>query len=120
MRTVKVAEKQTQTKKIRKGDTVVVIAGNDRGQVGVVQQCNGNRVHVQGVNIRKKHVKRSEAAPKGRIVEMECAIDISNVKIWDGSKGVKLRVRTNEQGERQFVYKNGDEEAVYRSVKKPK
>lgn len=114
-------EKEAPSKKIRKGDTIVVIAGNDRGQVGVVQETRGDRVVVQGVNVRKKTVKPSQAMPKGRIIDMECPIHISNVKICvNGNQGVKLKVRTNEDGQRQFVYNNGGQEVVYRSVKKPK
>lgn len=121
MRTQKVEEKQAPSKKIRKGDTVVVITGNDRGRVGIVKSTLSDRVVVHGINVRKKHVKRSQDAPKGRIVDIECPIHISNVKICvDEDRGVKLKVRTNEDGQRHFVYKNGEEEVVYRSVKKPK
>ena len=48
-------------KKIRKGDKVVGIAGNYRGQSGTVLSCNGDKVIVQGLNVRKKHVKPSQA-----------------------------------------------------------
>ena len=110
-----------RSKKIRKGDRVIAISGNDKGQTGVVQSCKGERAIVQGLNVRKKHVKRSEQAPKGRIVEMEKPIHISNLKVCvDGDTSAKLKVRTNEQGQRQFVYHNGTQEVVYRSVKKPK
>ncbi|MBA2369722.1 MAG: 50S ribosomal protein L24 [Candidatus Protochlamydia sp.] len=109
------------SKKIRKGDTVVAITGNNRGQTGIVQSCSGDKVVVQGLNVRKKHVKRSQDAPKGRIVEIEKPIHISNLKVCvEGDSAVKLKVRSNEQGQRQFVYSNGDKEVVYRSVKKPK
>ncbi|MFI5342654.1 MAG: 50S ribosomal protein L24 [Chlamydiales bacterium] len=121
MRTQKIEEKQSPSKKIRKGDSVVVITGNDRGRVGIVKSTNGEKVIVHGINMRKKHVKPTQNAPKGRIVDMECAIHVSNVKICvDEERGVRLKVRTNEDGQRHFVYKNGDEEVVYRSVKKPK
>lgn len=117
----KVEEKQAPSKKIRKGDTVVVITGNDRGRVGIVKSCLGDRVVVHGINVRKKHIKPSRDVPKGRVVDLECAIHISNVKICvDEERGVRLRVRTNEEGQRHYVYKNGNEEVVYRSVKKPK
>lgn len=109
------------SKKIRKGDTVVAISGNNRGQIGTVQSRKGDRVIVQGLNVRKKHVKRSQDAPKGRIVEIERPIHVSNLKVCvEGESAAKLKVRTNEQGHRQFVYNKGDQEVVYRSVKKPK
>jgi large subunit ribosomal protein L24 len=109
------------TKKIRKGDRVVAISGNNRGQIGTVQSRNGDRVIVQGLNLRKKHVKKSQEAPKGRIVEIERPIHVSNLKVCvEGDTAAKLKVRTSEQGDREFVYKQGDQEMVYRSVKKPK
>lgn len=112
---------QSQSKKMRKGDLVIAIAGNSKGQKGVVQSLNGDRVVVQGLNMRKKHVKKSEDAPKGRIIDIELPIHISNLKVCvDENTVAKLRVRTNEQGERHFVYKKGDNEIIYRSVKKPK
>jgi len=121
MRTQKIQEKQSPSKKIRKGDSVVVITGNDRGRVGIVKNCDGERVIVHGINVRKKHVKPTQNSPKGRIVDMERPIHVSNVKICvDEERGVKLKVRTNEDGQRHYVYNNGDEEVVYRSVKKPK
>jgi large subunit ribosomal protein L24 len=109
------------SKKIRKGDRVVAISGNNRGLMGIVLSCKGDKVVVQGINIRKKHVKRSQEAPKGRIVEIERPIHVSNVKVCvEGDTAAKLKVRKNEQGDREFVYKQGDQEMVYRSVKKPK
>ncbi|WP_068467478.1 50S ribosomal protein L24 [Candidatus Protochlamydia phocaeensis] len=111
----------SKSKKIRKGDKVVAIAGNSRGMIGTVQSRQGDRVIVQGLNVRKKHVKRSQEAPKGRIVEIERPIHVSNLKVCvEGETAAKLKVRTNEQGHRQFVYNKGDQEVVYRSVKKPK
>lgn len=113
--------KPSGSKKIRKGDTVVAISGNNRGQIGTVQSRKGDKVVVQGLNVRKKHVKPSQDAPKGRIVEIERPIHVSNLKVCvEGESAAKLKVRTNEQGHRQFVYNKGDQEVVYRSVKKPK
>lgn len=110
-------KKQNSSKKIRTGDTVFVIAGNAKGQRGQVLSRKGDKVVVKGLNLRKKHVKRSEDAPKGRIVEMEAPIHISNLA---NDLGAKLKVRTAESGERHFVYKKENEEVIYRSVKKPK
>lgn len=114
-------KKPNESKKIRKGDVVVAIAGNNKGLMGTVQSRKGEKVFVQGLNVRKKHIKKSQDAPKGRIIEIERPIHISNVKVCvEGETAKKLKVRTNEQGDRQFVYAKGDEELVYRSVKKPK
>lgn len=107
------------SKWIRKGDRVVVIAGNDKGKVGEVLARSEERVLVQGVNIRKKHLKRTQQTQGGRIVEMEVPIHISNVCLCDKEgKPLKVSVRS-ENKKRELVYKTGDKEAVYRSVKKP-
>lgn len=109
------------TKKIRKGDRVVAISGNNKGLIGTVQSRKGDKAIVQGLNVRKKHVKKSQEAPKGRIVEIERPIHVSNLKVCvAGDTAAKLKVRNNDQGDREFVYKQGDQEMVYRSVKKPK
>ena len=67
---------------VKKNDTVVVIAGNDRGKTGKVLRVypQKNRVIVEGVNIRKRHVRPSQTHPQGTIVEREFPIHASNVK----------------------------------------
>lgn len=108
-----------RNKKIRKGDKVVAIAGNYRGEVGTVLSCAGDKILVQGINIRKKHVKRSEQNPRGGIVEMEKPIHASNLKLCTADeKPVKVKVRTTKDGERQLVYRENDKEVLYRSLKK--
>jgi len=109
------------TKKIRTGDRVVAVSGNNRGLMGTVQSRKGDKVVVQGLNLRKKHVKKSQEAPKGRIVEIERPIHVSNLKVCvEGDTSARLKVRTNKEGDRELVYKQDDQEMVYRSVKKPK
>ncbi|BDD00068.1 50S ribosomal protein L24 [Persicobacter psychrovividus] len=80
--------------KIRKGDTVKVIAGNDKGKTGLVQEVitATNRVLVEGVNIVTKHVKPSAANPNGGIEKVEAPIHISNVAFVDPAKGETSRV----------------------------
>ena len=69
---------------IKKGDRVLVIAGNDRGKTGEVLSRGEERILVQGVNVRKKHMKPTQATQgKGRIIEMEVPIHISNVCLCD-------------------------------------
>ena len=70
---------------LRKGDKVIVIAGRDKGKSGVIQKVipEQNRVVVEGVNIRKKHQKPTQANPEGSIVEVYAPIDASNVMIED-------------------------------------
>lgn len=69
---------------IKKGDRVLVIAGNYRGKAGEVLSRGEERILVQGVNIRKKHMKPTQQTQgKGRIIEMEVPIHISNVCLCD-------------------------------------
>ncbi len=107
-------------KKIRKGDRVIVIAGNDKGKVGEVLSRTEERVLVQGVNVRKKHMRRTQQTQGGRIVEMEMSIHISNVASCtkEGQK-VRLRAQNAKSGERELVFQNGGSPVVYRSMKKP-
>jgi large subunit ribosomal protein L24 len=98
---------------IRKGDTVFVRSGSDKGTTGKVMQVivDDNRVVIEGVNVRKKNVKPTQQNPQGGIVEKEMPIHMSNVSPLasdgkptrvkfetraDGSK-VRLSVRTGEQ-----------------------
>ena len=109
----------TGSKKIRKGDRVVVIAGNARGQKGVIEMCDGNRVIVAGVNMRNRNVKRSQAYPEGGRIDVECSIHISNVRACDEEgRPLKLKMRTNEQGERELVYLKDGQPMVWRSMKR--
>ncbi len=107
------------SKWIRKGDRVLVVAGNNKGKSGEVLSRSGERVIIQDVNLRKKHMKRTQETQGGRIIEMEMPIHISNVCLCgkDGN-ALKVRVRTNKEGLRELVYGEKNHETVYRSVKK--
>ena len=69
--------------KIKKGSTVVVIAGDEKGKSGKVLQVapDGGRALIEGVNFVKKHMQKSEDNPQGGIVEKEAPIAISNLKV---------------------------------------
>ena len=68
--------------KIKKGETVLVIAGSDRGKQGRVLRIypRKSRIVVEGVNMIKRHTRPSQRNPKGGIVEKEASIHISNVR----------------------------------------
>ncbi|MBR1706322.1 MAG: 50S ribosomal protein L24 [Bacteroidales bacterium] len=72
---------------IKKGDTVYVNAGNDKGAKGKVLEVlrDKDRVIVEGVNMVSKHTKPSPKNPQGGIVKQEAAIHISNVNLMDAS-----------------------------------
>jgi large subunit ribosomal protein L24 len=111
-----------RSKKIRKGDRVVVISGASKGQAGPVLRIASDRVVVQGLNMKKKHVKPSQRNPKGGVVEIEAPIHISNVAVCDeAGKALKLKVERNaETGEGTLYWMKDNEKVVYRSLKKPK
>jgi large subunit ribosomal protein L24 len=69
--------------KIKKGDTVLVIAGDDKGKTGKVLKVfpNKSRVIVEGVNFIKRHTKQSRRAQKGGIVEKEGTVHVSNLML---------------------------------------
>lgn len=107
------------SKWIRKGDQVIVTAGNERGKTGTVLARSEDRVVIQGLNIRKKHTKRkAQGAPQ--ILEMEAPIHISNVSLCNKEgKPVRVTVKKDQKsGERKLVYKESGKEVVHRSVKK--
>jgi large subunit ribosomal protein L24 len=70
---------------IKKGDTVIVIAGDEKGKTGKVLLINpqSERALVEGVNYAKKHMRKSEENPSGGVVEIEASIAISNLKVTD-------------------------------------
>ena len=69
--------------KIKKGDTVKVLAGNDKGKKGEVLEVipKDNKIIVKGVNIRKKSVKPKKQGDEGGIISVECAIPSSKVNV---------------------------------------
>ena len=68
--------------KLRKGDEVIVIAGDDKWSKGKILQVfrEKNRVLVEGINLSKKHERKTQDNPQGAIVEREASIHYSNVK----------------------------------------
>ena len=102
--------------KVRKGDTVLVIAGKDKGAKGKVIQAypDTGRVLVEGVNRIKKHTRISRTqrgAQSGGIVTQEAAIDISNVMVVDSSgKPARVGYRTDDEGRRVRVSRRTGED----------
>jgi len=88
--------------KIRKGDTVQVISGKDKGKTGEVLQTfpYENRVLVKGINQRTKHVKPSQEGETGRIETNEASLHASNVMIYSTKEKVASKVEI-------FVDKDG-------------
>ena len=81
--------------RVKKGDTVVVIAGKDKGKKGIVTKVftKTNKVLVEGVNVITKHQKPTAVNPQGGIINKEAPIHISNVMPVDPETGKGTRVR---------------------------
>lgn len=79
---------------VKKGDTVQVIAGSDKGKVGEVLQTlpKTSKLVVKGVNIRTKHVKPQQEGESGQIVTSEAPIHSSNVMLYSEKQKVASRV----------------------------
>ena len=100
-------------RKIRKGDTVVVIAGRDKGKQGDVLQMvqDGEKVLVSGVNIVKKHTKPNPAKNEvGGVVAKTMPIDVSNIAIYNPTTKKADRVGFKlDDGKKVRVYKSNGE-----------
>ncbi len=79
---------------VKKGDTVIVISGNDKGKTGKILQVlvKEDRVVVEGVNVVSRHTKPSNANPDGGIIKKEAPIHASNVQILDPTTKEPTRV----------------------------
>lgn len=99
---------------IKKGDTVFVNAGNDRGKTGKVLEVltDKNRAIVEAINMVSKHTKPNAKHPQGGIVKQEAGIHISNLQVVDPSKGgpTKIGRRQNAEGKLvRYAKKSGEE-----------
>jgi large subunit ribosomal protein L24 len=104
--------------KIRKGDTVVVIAGDDKGtldnpRVGRVLSVDEakHRVVVEKVNMVKRHTKAKRQGVQSGIVEKEAPIHLSNVMLYDpkAKRGTRIRMRAMPDGTRERISVASDE-----------
>ena len=93
--------------KIRKGDTVMVIAGDDKGKTGRVLSVDEakRRVIVEKVNFVKRHTRARSQTQQGGILEKEAPVHLSNVMLYDpkAGRGVRVGVRFSKDGKRERV-----------------
>ncbi|MDP2864500.1 MAG: 50S ribosomal protein L24 [bacterium] len=80
--------------KIKKGDTVLIISGKDKGRKSKILQVlsKEQKIVIEGVNIRKKHIKPRKTGEKGQIIETPGPLHISNVKLICRKCGKPIRV----------------------------
>ena len=81
---------------IKKGDTIKVISGKDKGKIGEVIQIlrSSRQVVIKDINIKKKHVKPKKEGEVGRISQFEAPIDASNVMLYNLEKKIASRIST--------------------------
>jgi len=109
------------SKWICKKDKVLVISGNDKGKIGEVLKIDGERVLVQGINIRKKHSKSRQEGQPSQILDIECPIHISNIAFCSSEgKRLKEKVKVQKNGGKKLVYSENDKEKTHRVIKKSK
>jgi len=93
--------------KLRKGDTVMVIAGDDKGKTGRVMSVDEDkqRVIVEKVNFVKRHTKARRQGQQGGIIEQEAPMHLSNVMLYDAKAGRGTRVGSRKlaDGKRERV-----------------
>lgn len=84
---------------VKKGDTVVVISGKEKGKQGEIIDVDikKERVTVKGLNLVKRHTKPSQANPQGGIIEKEGTIHVSNVMVLDPEQKVPTRTKKVEE-----------------------
>ncbi len=95
--------------KLRVGDTVIVIAGKDKGRTGEIVQIlrKENRVIVEGVNMVTKHIKPTQMDPEGGIIQREAPLAISNVAYYDSKAKapVKIGYAFDDEGKKYRINK---------------
>lgn len=99
---------------IKKGDTVYIVSGKDKGKTGKVLKVlrDKNRALVESVNIVKRHQRPTQANPTGGIVEKEASVHISNLMIYDQTEKKPSRIghKTLSTGEKvRFSKRSGEE-----------
>jgi len=92
--------------KIKKGDTVLITKGKDRGRVGKIIKAlpREKKVVVEGLNLVKKHIKPRREGEKGKIIEIPRPISISNVKLICPSCNKPTRVGYQIEKEEKYRY----------------
>ena len=98
--------------KIKKNDTVIVIAGKDKGRTGSVTKIVGDRAYVDGINMVKKHQKPNpQANVQGGIIEKEAPIQLSNIAILnpETNKADRVGFKILNDGKKVRFYKSTNE-----------
>jgi large subunit ribosomal protein L24 len=92
-------------KHVRKGDLVMVTSGSHKGKTGRVKEVitKHDRVVIEGLNLRTKHLKPSRANPQGGVLTIEAGVHISNVSPVVDGKPTRVRFKVNADGSKTRV-----------------
>ena len=100
--------------KLKKGDTVQVLAGKYKGKTGKVVATHPfeNKVTVEGINVVKKHVKPNQAYPQGGIIDITKPIWVSKVAVIDPTtkKPTRIGIKVDDKGVKTRIYKASGKE----------
>ncbi len=99
--------------RIKKGDTVMIISGAQKGTTGEVTSVDpkSNKATVQGINVRTKHQKPSATNPQGGIIKLEMPVNMSKLMPIDPStsKPTRVKIQTLADGKKVRVAKSGEQ-----------
>jgi large subunit ribosomal protein L24 len=96
--------------RIKVGDTVKVIAGGQKNKDGKVVKVLGDKVFIEKVNARERHIRPTQANPKGGKKDIHVGIDASNVVLIIDDKPTKVGFKVNDKGEKVRVAKKTGKE----------
>lgn len=100
--------------RLKKGDTVIVLAGKHKGKTGKISLVHprDNKVTVDGINIVKKHVKPNQQHPQGAIIELTKPIWVSKVAIVEPTtkKASRIGIKLNDNGTKSRIFKSTGKE----------
>ncbi len=90
--------------KVKKGDTVLIISGKDRGKTGKILRAfpKEGSILVEGVNFRQKHVKPKKQGEKGQVVKVPAPLDVSDVKLVCPKCGKAVKVGYKISGDKKY------------------
>ncbi|MCX6724187.1 MAG: 50S ribosomal protein L24 [Candidatus Staskawiczbacteria bacterium] len=90
--------------KVKKGDNILIIAGKDKGRTGKIIKAMPKelKVLVEGINLKKKHVRPKREGEKGQVVEIPAAMDVSNIKIVCPKCGKATRVGYSVENKEKY------------------
>ena len=92
--------------KLKKGDTVLIIAGKDKGRTAKILKSfiKEKQILVEGINLKKKHVKPKKEGEKGQVISVAFPVDVSNAKFLCPKCGKAVRLGYKIEGDKKFRF----------------